>query len=1142
MSNFESSRTEGTDSIIPMSDVPDSDSFIQSSYAEDSAYTYSTTGIDDSSVIDSTHITDSNYHAEEPPKKTQNVSSKDNRTNTTTPFYQRRRFWAMCLAITVVLAAIFIPLLFLVIIPSTAQNAVKKSKIDFDAINITNPTNTSFDTNMLGAASGTGPFKAKISFTGPLEIFYNNNELGSVELESFDVSQGKGTVIGKDKTFTISNKPSFNEFTSNVLKVKSFVWTLKGTASVRALGMNINNIKVNKDITIPGSNGFITNLLDLNITENPDKSLNIIALTSIYNPSPIGIEVGDITIQLQYNQTIISTTTAKDVFLGTKETKMSMAGVVTTPTSDNDRINFIKIVNSYLTNKPINTTAKILSILPKNGPVDWLNAAVENLPLTAVIGNQTNPPKIITGIDFGNIDLKFSADDPYSPTISSTNTTATFTLPFNINFKILSVGQKLTMYSKDKAIATIETPEGTVDSSATAISMNIPETKIQVLDKDAFSDLLVALTTTKGTDIVVAGSTDIHVTTDILGESPIQGLPFNLTTNIQGFNQFNDDGQPPVINNINILAGTSDQLIMNLNVNLTNPSKYSTSIGKVKFYMYYKDQKIGSAETILSVAPGVNPLEVIATLDDPENNIGKEILTSFIAGEEITVNIKGGDDSTNITSLVPAFKAINIQSVIPPTKLPLFGGTKIQINQQTATTNISTGIVQLQNPFQAPISIYTMNSSVTFGGNVLGTLEQDIRDNPIFIPGNTVKTLQLPVKMNVDPVTTFSMVRNLALQAHLDVTVFDSLCGLMKIDVPGADLNAKPTPEAVQSFDLAKFITTALAVIPTTLNLNAQVAIGYYPMTIELKQDIYTETDNSVVQMIPALAIPLVSDTMQQSQMNIDSIFIQNIDVNSFDTAVIGTISNSGPIPSTVNFPNGVQVSSENVLLGTSFIPNITSDPLAGDTKLNYVGKFVIADTSAFAAYGEKLFAGDSASTDLSADNVMVTAFGLSIGPISFKKSSSYTGFSGMKQFSMDGFSLTPELTIAASVTNPSNIGAELGKVVFNILVGNSTLSTVTGDNVIIAPKNVSHITLHGSINVADPSLLSIFSSSPPPVTVQGVSITPPKATGEVEWLTSTFKSLSLPIDPKLLFSALTQNPAQPQNPAIPQNPTPPQT
>src|SRR4051794_366111 len=98
MSNIESSRPSIEEApLTPMTEIPyDS---IAPSTTRDSIITYSTDLGDSSITTDYVHE-----------NKEKEVSSG---TPNPSAFYRRKRFWALCAAISSIIAAIFIPLLFL---------------------------------------------------------------------------------------------------------------------------------------------------------------------------------------------------------------------------------------------------------------------------------------------------------------------------------------------------------------------------------------------------------------------------------------------------------------------------------------------------------------------------------------------------------------------------------------------------------------------------------------------------------------------------------------------------------------------------------------------------------------------------------------------------------------------------------------------------------------------------------------------------------------------------------------------------------------------------------------------------------------------------------------------------------------------
>ena len=100
---------------------------------------------------------------------------------------------------------------------------------------------------------------------------------------------------------------------------------------------------------------------------------------------------------------------------------------------------------------------------------------------------------------------------------------------------------------------------------------------------------------------------------------------------------------------------------------------------------------------------------------------------------------------------------------------------------------------------------------------------------------------------------------------------------------------------------------------------------------------------------------------------------------------------------------------------------------------------------------------------------------------------------------------------ILAQLARERLVAGAASRIVFNLLLDNEQISTVTGDDIIIVPKGVSTLTLHGPLDFTNPKTFnSVLAKTP--ITAQGVSITPPKATGEVVWLTESFQSIKFTV------------------------------
>ncbi|GJJ70155.1 hypothetical protein EMPS_02504 [Entomortierella parvispora] len=97
-------------------------------------------------------------------------------------FYRRRKFWMFCIPNAIITLIVAVLLALYVIMPKIAQGLMNKATINFDAINISNPSATSMDITMEGNMRNTGPFSAEISFPETVVVSWNGIELGTTDI------------------------------------------------------------------------------------------------------------------------------------------------------------------------------------------------------------------------------------------------------------------------------------------------------------------------------------------------------------------------------------------------------------------------------------------------------------------------------------------------------------------------------------------------------------------------------------------------------------------------------------------------------------------------------------------------------------------------------------------------------------------------------------------------------------------------------------------------------------------------------------------------------------------------------------------------------------------------------------------------
>lgn len=126
-------------------------------------------------------------------------------------FYQTKRFWIRCALITVVILAIFIPLLLIVILPKLVQSIVNHSTMSMSQLNMTDATETDVKVSLTGGIANAGIFPATIDFPEPILVQWEGKTLGSMRMSSVSASGGKASIVDST-TFTIVDKEAFSTF------------------------------------------------------------------------------------------------------------------------------------------------------------------------------------------------------------------------------------------------------------------------------------------------------------------------------------------------------------------------------------------------------------------------------------------------------------------------------------------------------------------------------------------------------------------------------------------------------------------------------------------------------------------------------------------------------------------------------------------------------------------------------------------------------------------------------------------------------------------------------------------------------------------------------------------------------------------
>lgn len=104
---------------------------------------------------------------------------------------RRRKYWYLCVPVTIVITVVVIVLILFVAFPAIAQNTINGSSIDIQAASISfgntgtvskrdgTDGNSTFNLDLKSGLSHTGPFSATIVFD-TIDVYYNDTILVSI--------------------------------------------------------------------------------------------------------------------------------------------------------------------------------------------------------------------------------------------------------------------------------------------------------------------------------------------------------------------------------------------------------------------------------------------------------------------------------------------------------------------------------------------------------------------------------------------------------------------------------------------------------------------------------------------------------------------------------------------------------------------------------------------------------------------------------------------------------------------------------------------------------------------------------------------------------------------------------------------------
>ncbi|KAA1471743.1 hypothetical protein DENSPDRAFT_133322 [Dentipellis sp. KUC8613] len=568
--------------------------------------------------------------------------------------------------------------------PPIVQDIVNQAVLSFSAANITNLANDGFDLALRGSLTNTGPLDAEITFVEPVTVNWNGNDIAQITLPPICASANAGLPDYQTNAhLTITDQDQFTTFTTYLLHNTDFNWTISTNAlRVVALGTIFDGVSLTKSIGFKAFN----NLPGVTISnfqlpsDDPAGGIHIETDSMIPSPAQLGIDLGTVTFQAFFNDVLVGPLSGDNLFLAPEATtKEHLSGRIIPQTGGNlDTIG--TLFSDYLAgdNQTLSVHGDSVQPSGSNSPVEWLSTAFKTLELQVILPGQKYT--VIQSIALSDLEVvMLTGDEAFAPLASSQNTMAEYKNPFGFSLQVVKAAEDITLAAQGTDIAALKLPTsdtvgGVSTGNVAPLQITFENQTLQSLNNGAFAAFFAAVTDTQGIDFELKGTADVVARTTI-GDVPISGIPFNVTTELKGINGF---GGTADLSNVSVSGsggnGGNEYIKAPLTTKLQNPSNISLTTNDIALPVYYKGVMLGRAAIdSLDLVPGENTVQTEFHYEpaDANDTVAQGFLSDFLqTGDALALDIKGDGSSSPYGSLGPALSGIHLTTSLQALNVP----------------------------------------------------------------------------------------------------------------------------------------------------------------------------------------------------------------------------------------------------------------------------------------------------------------------------------------------------------------------------------------------------------------------------------------------------------------------------------------
>lgn len=664
--------------------------------------------------------------------------------------------------------------------------------------------------------------------------FFAHTQILEQNATSMEVSASTTFHIDRSVLYPGTTKTAFSRMLETMenepLVTVAFYGSANIKANVQALGdVNLQRLIVSTSTSLKGLNRLKggTTLTSVAVPGNAPgphgSGLSLIANGSLTNPSVLSMDLGDVDMVMYANGTYMGRVTCHNFGMVPGPNFLSVEGTLKPENLTSAAVFF----HNYLTGVDSNVVIK--GILP-NQPspnanakgdirssiavrdsqerynIDWLNDAITALTVEAVVPGRKNYHAIASMVV---VDLSMDLTPVDGTPIANGTMKAFYEPPFGFPFNFINVSIDIDMSFNGTNVAHMLLPWHGLETfpEEKAFQVSVTGLPVHVTNAAQFSQFMLELFLSQHTTAGLTGTADANVDCN-LGVVPMSGVPFSNTLFLNGTNRFQT---PPVsVADLNLEGGEPGFAFISLQVNITNPSSASLTIGRLVLSLIYNDTYVGNG-TIENMVfnKGLNTYAVAGVFVQLESNreASRQFLSQFVQGHALPVALQGTMDSTPIPLLKLAMANLVAPAILPgfDKKLIVFAQLIFELG------SILTGQIPAQltvyNPFDADIAITAVRVNVMYKDGIIAWIDKTLPPDAPIIAKNHAYSVT-PVMygkiqgVSIDFFRTLTGTIKVSVNGTMDVSVGTGFTATLDYIQHNISASFKAPPPFANYFDL----------------------------------------------------------------------------------------------------------------------------------------------------------------------------------------------------------------------------------------------------------------------------------------------------------------------------------------------------